>query len=434
MATKREVMLAGTPAKLAHMLASDSPAVLAPLGVDQQSAALVETNFQVLFGGQGQGVRLRPASGQFLHFLFNGNFYTVEVYPDGTENINDMLPGEPFLLEAFMSGVFAPARRQWIAGQLAGSGAAPAGGPITLEGPLGVGVSPPADASPGTVFTTTGLVLSPGSSLQPPGLTVTHILTNAYQTAPDAQGNFTFRYLTNGPAFDFVWNLTSQEWAMRSAPAGTAGQTITWTRISDMSNGFIGLNSNVFFGSDSTAHYMVNAQFDATQQNFTYTAQNLPAFDLVFDVTQDNIAFRQGTGGPANSVIAWQRLATFRPGLIAIDPLSTLQGGDVGGHFTTNVVYDPVQNTWTYQSNNPAFDLTFDATSQLFALRQAPPGTAGAPITFTRVGSFNMTPAANQTNFQLLTNNGTVTSIQTVLLGPANSGPGGTGRALYVPN
>ncbi|HEY1430748.1 MAG TPA: hypothetical protein VGF39_03850 [Stellaceae bacterium] len=433
MATKREVMLAGTPAKLAHMLASDSPAVLAPQGVDQQSAALVETNFQVLFGNLGQGVRLRPASGQFLHFLFNSNLYTVEVYPDGTEYINDIPPGEPFLLEAFMTGVFAPARRQWIAGQLAGS-ADSASGPVTVPGPLGVGVTPPTDAAPGTIFSTTGLVLSPGSSLQPPGLTVTHILTNAYQTEPDAQGNFTFKYLTNGPAFDFVWNLTAQEWAMRSAPAGQAGQTITWTRVSDMSNGFIGLNSNVFFGSDSTAHYMVNAQFDPVQQNFTYTQTNMPAFDLVYDVTADNIAFRQGLGGPSNSVITWQRLATIHPGLIAIDPISTLQGGDIGGHFTVNVVYDSVHNTWSYNSNNPAFDLAFDATSQVFALRQAPPGTLGAPVTFTRVGSFNMAPVANQTNFQLLTNNGTTTSIQTVLLGPANSGPGGSGRVLYVPN
>jgi hypothetical protein len=139
MATKREVMLAGTSAKLAHMLASDAPMVVVPGGFDQASATLLQTNFVVLAGGGaaksvwdngattwdagqtvwdaggGGGVRLRPASGQYIYFLFNANSDTIEVYPDGDEFINDLASAAPFVLEGQVAGLFVPSSRQWIA-------------------------------------------------------------------------------------------------------------------------------------------------------------------------------------------------------------------------------------------------------------------------------------------------------------------------------
>jgi hypothetical protein len=353
MATKREVMLAGTPAKLAHMLASDNPAVLMTNGTDQASAALVETNFQVLYGGTGAAVRLRPATGQFLHFLFNGNFYTVAVYPDSNEWINDSPPSEPFLLEAFMTGVFAPARRQWIAGQVAGSGTT-GEVPAEIPGPFGVGVTPPADARPGTIFANNQMVLVPGQSLVPGGDLVAHLFYNAYLSTND-----TINYLTNGPAYDFSFDSTS----------GGAGP---------------------------------------------------------------QIAIRYAPPGTAGASVPWERIINFDPGVIMIDPVS-LMSGDLVGHVLFNGLFNVALNNWVYFANGPAADFVYDATSQQFALRQAPPGTAGAAIPFVRTNTwFGAPQGSGQTNMQLLTDDAGTVTLQTVMVGPAGSGPGGAGRALYV--
>jgi len=185
MATKRELMLAGFAAKGARMLASDNPHVVVPNAGGQAGAVPLEVNFAVLAGGAaGAGVRLPPASGQFLHFLFNANPYTVGVYAYENENINDQLPGQAFLLGALMAGVFAPARQQWIGGQVSGT----AQGPVSISGPLGVGQQfaggdplPPAGADPNEVFA--GRLVQAGTDF-------------AFNWYYDAAGNQ--RYLTAG--------------------------------------------------------------------------------------------------------------------------------------------------------------------------------------------------------------------------------------------
>ena len=63
MATKTEAMLAGTPAKLARMLASDDPGMVAPAGTTQANATPLLGNFVLLYGAtaEHQGVRLGSA-------------------------------------------------------------------------------------------------------------------------------------------------------------------------------------------------------------------------------------------------------------------------------------------------------------------------------------------------------------------------------------
>lgn len=221
-------------------------------------------------------------------------------------------------------------------------------------GPLGVGVTPPANANPGRIFANGGVTLNP-VPLTPGGDMVGHWMVNLYV---DTAG--VFRYLNAGPAFELVCDVTTQTWALRQAAPGAAGAAVT----------------------------------------------------------------------------AFQRTVSFQPGLISIDPLAAdiVTPGDLVGHVLMNAVFSQTANNWVYTYNGPAFDLVFDATSQIFAFRQAASGTAGATISWTRTASFILAPAAGATNFALLTNNAGVITLQTVMLGAAGTGPGGTGRALYVPN
>jgi hypothetical protein len=181
MATKREVMLAGTAAKLAHMLASDQPAVVTPAGADQASATLLQANFVILEGATAaaQGVRLPPAAGQYLHVLRNSTGFAVNVYPSGTEHFgppDSGLGGVPFLLNAATTGLMVPSRRQWLGMQGAGGGQTYpylplAGG--TLTGPLTLAGDPASGLQAATknyVDNKTwnvgaGLILTPGTNL-----------------------------------------------------------------------------------------------------------------------------------------------------------------------------------------------------------------------------------------------------------------------------
>jgi hypothetical protein len=117
MATKTEAMLAGTPAKLARMLASDDPGMVAPAGTTQANATPLLGNFVLLYGAtaEHQGVRLRPATGQFLHAIYNCDPHTTFVYPDGTEAINALGLSAPFGLVGGQGLLLIPAQRQWTA-------------------------------------------------------------------------------------------------------------------------------------------------------------------------------------------------------------------------------------------------------------------------------------------------------------------------------
>jgi hypothetical protein len=395
MATKREVMLAGTPAKLAHMLASDSPNVLAPLGTDQASAALVETNFQVLYSSLategGNGVRLRPASGQWLHFLFNGNFYAVEVYPDGNENINDLLPGEPFLLEAFMTGVFAPARRQWIAGQLAGSGAA-AQGATSLPGPLGVGVNPPADAVPGDLFVEN--VMAVALSTRPTGLRNPQgrLTFNAYW---DAAG--TWRYLANGSAFMLNFDSATGTLTMTNAPSGLADQPIpTWEAA-----------------GAPLAQFGTGAGPNGTSVSG---------------------AFALGRQSPADALAGQM----FLSALICMD-LSARQGFPGNhGRMTFNAYWD-MGGVWRYLDAGPALLMRFNTTTMQLEMQFAPAGVPDQQVFFgpDAMALTNPVPAnmpAGQTALTLSMNEAGTIVTQPVLVSAAGAVAGlpPGSRVLYV--
>jgi len=127
MATKTEAMLASTPAKLVRMLASDDPGMVAPAGTTQANATPLLANFVLLYGAtaEHQGVRVRPATGQYLHAIFNCDPHTTFVYPDGTEAINALGLSAPFALVGGQGLLLVPAQRQWIAiGGVGGAGAA----------------------------------------------------------------------------------------------------------------------------------------------------------------------------------------------------------------------------------------------------------------------------------------------------------------------
>jgi hypothetical protein len=178
MATIREVMAVGTAYPLARMLGSNEYAVEAE-GTDQASATLLEGNFVLIESATGEdaGVRLKSASGQFIHAIINLTTFVVWVYPDGSETINGMLPGHPFVLEGGDAMIAIPARRQWIAGGGAAVAAAPGVNPAVhpqaayyqtdgsvISGAAGVafpngdslciGDPPPPSQGPGTINVT----------------------------------------------------------------------------------------------------------------------------------------------------------------------------------------------------------------------------------------------------------------------------------------
>jgi hypothetical protein len=242
----------------------------------------------------------------------------------------------------------------WDGGSTIWDGSVQGQAPAEIPGPFGVGVTPPADARPGTIFADNQMVLVPGQSLVPGGDLVAHLFYNAYLSTND-----TINYLTNGPAYDFSFDSTS----------GGAGP---------------------------------------------------------------QIAIRYAPPGTAGASVPWERIINFDPGVIMIDPVSIQPSGDLVGHILFNGLFNAALNNWVYFANGPAADFVYDATSQKFALRQAPPGTAGAAIPFAATSEwFGAPQGSGQTNVQLLTDEAGAVALQTVMAGPAGSGPG-VGRALYV--
>jgi hypothetical protein len=175
-------------------------------------------------------------------------------------------------------------------------------------GPLGVGVNPPANANPGRIFATGGITLD--AATVPPNLTdrVGHFMVNLYV---DTAG--TFRYLNNGMGFELNCDMTTQTWVLRQAPSGTAGAAVaSFQRTVTFQPGLIALDplASDIGGTpgDQIGHYMVNAQYSATANNFVYVVGGLPAFDYVCDASTGIMVFRQAPAGAAGAVIVWQRV------------------------------------------------------------------------------------------------------------------------------
>jgi hypothetical protein len=297
MATKREVMLAGTAAKLAHMLASDQPTVVTPTGTDQASATLLEANFVILEGATAasQGVRLPPATGQYLHALRNATGLPVNVYPSGTEHFGPSdvgLEGVPFLLNATATGLFLPSRRQWLGIQ--GSG----GGLISFTGPVGIGEVPPADAAAGDLFADFyGLRFQSVAG----GAALGRLGVNSYL---DQTG--TWRYLADGPAMSFVCRPNTEDWEFRWVAPGTAGAPIAnpglpggW--ITALLIGPALALQPEPAGGVTLARFGFNAYLDPTGQ-WRYIVAG-PAWSMVGRVSNSALEFRTMPSGAADGPI-----------------------------------------------------------------------------------------------------------------------------------
>ena len=217
MATMREVMLSGVPAKLAHMIASNAPAEYTPAGTDINSATLLESNVVIAQGAtaEAQGFRLRPASGQYLHMVRNVSGFGINVYPDFTEQMNVRAVGVPWYIANGATGFFLPSRRQWLCGSMLNDRGTGMQGPVTIGA-----VQPPANGDPGDLFV--GHVLCGALGLRNPGASPT-----------TAAGRFTFnayldptgiwRYLGNGPAMQMRFDAVSGVLAFHTAVSGLAG-------------------------------------------------------------------------------------------------------------------------------------------------------------------------------------------------------------------
>ena len=374
MATKREVMLAGTPARLAHMLASDLPATYTPAGTSITGATLLQSNFVMLQGStaEGQGVQLRPATGQYLHLLRNPQPFGVYVYPDPRDEINERGLGSNWYIAPQSTGFFLPSRQQWLCGTMGNDGKS------SITGPASIGVAAPADATPGALFVQDVLCLAFGA--RPPGTVpqAGRLCFNAYW---DATGQW--RYFQSGPAFQLRMDAVTGGLAFHWAAAGVADAPITnWAPVTG--------NPIVVMGPTSVG-FGVTPPADAIASSIFANYMNVP--------------WSLGLGSQLAARI------------------------NFNCYFDTNLAL-------RYAANGPAYRIVFPSTGQTgMHVRSAPAGTTDAVLPaltefFAALGADQIT--TGQTNIMLTTNEAGVVAYQQVLLGPAGSGPGGSGRALYV--
>jgi hypothetical protein len=209
MATKREAMLAGVAAKLAHMIASDAPATYTPAGTDVNGATLLETNWVILQGVtyEGAGVRLRPATGQYLHVVRNPEAFGVYVYPAPSEQMNLRGVGGSWYIAARTTGFFLPSQKQWLCGSMLNDTT------TTLAGPISLGTPAPADAAANSLFVN---YLNVPWSVGVGGASAGRINFNCYFDTTTA-----LRYIAPGPAYRIVFpGVAPAGMHVRSAPVG----------------------------------------------------------------------------------------------------------------------------------------------------------------------------------------------------------------------
>jgi hypothetical protein len=384
MATKRELMLAGFAAKGAHMLASDQIDAngVTAAGVDQASATLLERNISmVTMTALGQGVRLPPATGQYIHFVRNVTdpaalVGPLLVYPDSSEFLNLHGPGAAWGIAPGANALFLPSRRQWAV--IAGLNDATLG--QVLNGPVGIGTHTPADAIPGDLFISQVLCVALGlrGAQAPPASG--RMTFNAYF---DPAG--TWHYLGNGPAAQWRFDGGTGQLDLHTAPSGLADQTIpSWDPIP--------ANPIVTFGQNAV-----------------------------------------GLGAPPPSDAAASSLFA---NYICV-PWSVGVGGGQAARVNFNCYFDTALNL-RYAANGPAYRIVFPSAptgTPGMHLYSALSGTTDQPVGtltgfFTALAPDQIT--TGQTNIMLTTNAAGTVVLQQVLTGPAGSGPGGTGRALYV--
>jgi hypothetical protein len=388
MATKREVMLGGIPAKLAHMLASDQissaePPVMAG-GPDQASAPLLEKNIAyVTMTATGQAVRLRPATGQYLHFVRNGSsaFGPLTVWPDSDETFNLHAPGQTWGIAPGGNAIFIPARRQWAA--ISGLNDSAAG--QSLVGPVGIGMHAPADATPGDMFIGEVLCIALGlRGVQAPPATG-RLCFNAYFDA-----NGVWRYLANGPAMQLRFDGNSGALAFHTVPYGTADSPIgAWD----------------------------------------------PAPPSTPVVSVGPTAMSLGAVAPLDAA-----QSSFFANYICV-PWSTGIGGALAARINLNCYFDQ-SLALRYAAAGPAYRIVFPSTVGGLPgmhVRGAPAGTTDAVVAaftdfFAALSPEQLT--TGQTNILLTTNEGGTITFQQVLVGTPLAAAGGGlpvgARALYV--
>jgi hypothetical protein len=540
----REVMAAGTAAPLARMLGSREYSVIAA-GFNQATATLLEGNFVLIESatGDGAGVRLKPATEQYVHAIINLSWFSVAVYPDGSERINGMGPGTPFIMEGGEAMFAVPARRQWIAG--AGAAVTPS---VINPAVAGQAAYYATDGSvlsgAGAVWFPGGDTLAVGAPMASPPPTVGSVQAQQVNiaidpqvgsgAAPGARLNFNYyvddaglgRAIGNGPMAniqthdaDFAGHAGSRlalavgdiNSAGPGAPAaidgvlnlvfgpvggGTThgfvvvgdGSMIPWpgpTRWSLQANqvniaidpqvgtgAALGarLNFNYYIDNTGTSRAIGNGPIANIQTHDTNPVTGQPGARMAIAIGDINSAGAGanigltglmnlvyggvGSGGtgayvligggadmpaitPTRNALIVSQIYAGRVDL-AWQPAVT---GILAARLNMNCNAD-INNNLHYTDNGPAYStIGHNPTTgaHFFDCWYSPPGTAGAMCaTFTQLFAFQAAPeiGASQSNFYLTNAKGGagVTSIDQVLIGAANTGPGGVGRALYIAN
>jgi hypothetical protein len=111
MPQKFELMNAGAPAMLAHMLGHDALVTVASAGASQATATPLNGNFAIISGTGG--VLLPPAGGAALTVIFPTGAATV--YPNGTDAINNGAAGVGLAMTANRAQLLVPCGKTWIA-------------------------------------------------------------------------------------------------------------------------------------------------------------------------------------------------------------------------------------------------------------------------------------------------------------------------------
>lgn len=256
----------------------------------------------------------------------------------------------------------------------------PAGSGVDqIDGPLGIGMSPPSNAMQGELLVDGLLSLVP---FVRPGLAA-HVARFAGNAYIDTVGNW--RYLADGPAYILRMDNTVARWEFSVIKPGLAG-----------------------------------AVFDPGDMNI-----NSPSVLMTALAMGVGVAPPVDTG--ANTLFTDRLTLRWSPGV----------AGALGARVYMNAYLDNTGSVVRYIADGPAYAMVATAASPGLSFGSAAAGSAGGVVTFGGGDMAALVPGSGttsgQTNFTLITNSGGTVTLQRVLVGPAGSGPGGgSNKVLYV--
>ena len=114
MATASELMAAGVPASVANMVGGQAATGLVGVGTTAGTGLVLTSDYNVFATVSASSSAVLPtATGQSTMAIYNGGAGALQVFPNGTQNINGA--NSPFLVTNGKSALFTPAGNQWIA-------------------------------------------------------------------------------------------------------------------------------------------------------------------------------------------------------------------------------------------------------------------------------------------------------------------------------